>query len=72
MLAEEVVNRGSVVLLIDNIGVVWAAINQSSRSLPVYSVVKAVLDMVNGLGVKVKFCHTGSRSEVKVSWHAML
>ena len=43
---------------------VWAAINQSSRSLPVYSVVKAVLDVEDGLGVKVKFCHTGSRSEV--------
>ena len=43
---------------------VWAAINQSSRSLPLYSIVKAVLDIADGLGVKVKFCHTGRRSEV--------
>ena len=28
MLVEEVVDRGSMVLLIDNIEVVWAAINQ--------------------------------------------
>ena len=50
---------------------VWAAINQSSRSLPVYSVVKAVLGIANGLVVKVKLCHTGRRSEVgeKVSHH---
>ena len=53
MLAEEVVDRGSVVLLIDNIGWVWAAINQSSRSLPVYSVVNAVLDIADRFGVKV-------------------
>ena len=43
---------------------VWAAINQSSRSLSVYSVVKAVLDVADGL--KLKFCHTGRRSEVGV------
>ena len=33
MLAEEVVERGLVVLFIDNIGVVWAAINQASRGV---------------------------------------
>ena len=49
-------------LLIDNIGVVWAAINQSSRSLEVYSIVKAVLDIADGLGVKVKL-YSGSRWE---------
>ena len=37
----------------------------------VYSVVKAVLDVADGLGVKVEFCHTGRRSEVgeKVADH---
>ena len=36
-----------------------------------YSVVKAVLDISDGLGVNVKFCHTGRRSEVgeKVADH---
>ena len=37
----------------------------------VYSIVKAVLDIADGLGVMVKFCHTGMRSEVgkKVADH---
>ena len=29
-----------------------------------YSIIKAVLDIADGLGVKVKFCHTGRRAEV--------
>jgi hypothetical protein len=64
MVVEEIVERGSGVLWIDNMGTVWAAVNQTSRSLVVYTVVKFILDVADGLGVKVKLCHTGRRSSV--------
>ena len=33
--------------------------NQSSRSMLVYTVIKAILNFADGLGVRVKVCHTG-------------
>ena len=71
MAVEEISANGSVLLWVDNIGAVWAAVNQSSRSLLVYTVVKAILDLADGLGVRVKLCHTGRRTGVgeKVADH---
>ena len=57
MVVEEVSLVGSSVLW-----VVWAAVNQSSRSMLVYNVTKAILDLADSLGVKVKICHTGRRT----------
>ena len=56
MAVEEVSKVGSTVLWVDNIGAVWAAVNQSSRSKLVYTVIKAILDLADRLGVRVKVC----------------
>ena len=71
MAVEEISANGSVLLWVDNIGAVWASVNQSSRSLLVYTVVKAILDLADGMGVRVKLCHTGRRTGVgeKVADH---
>ena len=62
MVVEEVSKVGSAVLWVDNIGAVWAVVNQSSRSMLVYTVIKAILDFSDGLGVRVKICLTGRRT----------
>ena len=64
MEAKEVQRKGSVVLMVDNIGAVWASVKESSRSKLVYTVIKAILDVADGLGVRVKMVHTGRRSDV--------
>ena len=44
MVVEEVSQVGIAVLWVDNIGAVWAAVNQSSRSMLLFTVIKAILD----------------------------
>ena len=68
---EEIAAKGSVVVWLDNIGAVRASVNQSSRSMLVYTLVKAILDLADGMGVKGKMCYTGRRTGVgeKVADH---
>ena len=40
----------------------WASVNQSSRSLVVYTEVKAMMDVANGLGEKIRGGREGGGS----------
>ena len=39
-----------------------SAVNQPIRSMLVFTVIKAILDFADGLGVKVMICHTSRRT----------
>ena len=48
----------------DNIGVVWTCLNQSSRGVVIYTIVDVADGMgVNGMGVRMKLCHTERMSD---------
>ena len=48
------VERGGVMLMIDNILTVWAGVKESSWSKVIYSVINAILDITYEMGVRVK------------------
>ena len=53
MMVEGIVLGGSLLLMIDNKVVVWESLNQSSRRLVVYTIVKAMSDVADVEGVEL-------------------
>ena len=71
MVAEELPKVGIAMLWVDNIGAFVPAVNQSSMSMLVFTLIKAILDFADGLGVRVKVCHTGRGPDWARGWQTI-
>ena len=67
MMVEEIIGRKRMVLMIDNLGCGLCQLNLS-KSWVGYTVVKAMLDVADRMGVKIKFATQGGGQKMEGRW----